>query len=53
MPERRDIKCKENIFMMLGTLNVITIPGNCRNSFDNKIIKINGIRTTSYDVLAF
>ena len=23
------------------------------NSFDNKIIKINGIRTTSYDVVAF
>ena len=25
----RDIKCKENIFMMLGTFNFITIPGNC------------------------
>ena len=23
----RDIKCKENIFMMLGTFNFITIPG--------------------------
>ena len=25
----KDIICKENIFMMLGTFNVITIPGNC------------------------
>ena len=65
MPQRRDTKCKKNIFMMLGTFNVITIPGNCtyvhktlffrkKNSFDNKMIKINGIRTTSsYDVIAF
>ena len=29
MPERRDIKCKENIFMILGTLNFTTIPGDC------------------------
>ena len=49
---------------MLGTFTFITIPGNCthvhkilfleRNKqFDNKILKINGVRTTSYDVLFF